>query len=160
MSTTLDYFGYVTAPVREEVNRNYIRRSVSRQITTNEYSNISKKKFLSHIHKLKEIAEIKNQSPEIDDAPSREALFFANLVIEQLQRDELAPAKIVESVDGGVAICFVAGDKYADIECLNTGEILGVTTNRRDRPSVWEIKQNASEIARATERIREFICKY
>ena len=88
------------------------------------------------------------------------ALSIANIIIEQLQKDELSPAKIVDSAEGGVAFCFVAGNRYADIECLNSGEILGVTTNRRDRPSVWEIQCNSSEIARATERIRAFINEY
>jgi len=30
-----------------------------------------------------------------------------------------------------VAICFVNGDKYADVEFLNTGEIVGATKRYR-----------------------------
>jgi hypothetical protein len=155
---TLGYLEYLSIPVREATTGEIKRPTVRTHITTNEYIDISKKKFLTHIQKLTDISKSQELSPEIDEKPSPEALYFAQLVIEQLQKDELAPEKVIESVDGGVAFCFVAGDKYADIECLNTGEILGVTTNRRDRPSVWEVQQNQSEIARATERIREFIC--
>lgn len=132
-------------------------RILAESITTNEYLNISQKKFLPHIQKLIDIAQNQATNSDIEEKASTTALHLANIVIEQLEKVEFAPSKIVESVEGGIAFCFVAGDKYADIECLNTGEILGVTTNRRDRPSVWEVQHNESEIARATERIREFI---
>lgn len=153
---TLNYLGSQNTPVREAKKREF---KAPQHVTTNEYIDISKKKFLPHIQKLADISKNQGLSTDIEEKPSLKALYFARLVIEQLQKDELAPAKIVESVEGGVAFCFVAGDKYADIECLNTGEILGVTTNRRDRPSVWEVQQDQGEIARATERIREFIYK-
>lgn len=156
-TVTLDYSTFTTT-VPSVLRRQKNKRNIANtHITTNEYLNISQKKFLPHIQKLIDIAQNQASSSDIEEKASTIALHLANIVIEQLEQVEFAPSKIVESVEGGIAFCFVAGDKYADIECLNTGEILGVTTNRRDRPSVWEVQHNESEIARATERIREFI---
>ena len=157
-AATLDYLEYQTIP-RIDLIRDRKKEVLPKNSTTNEYLDISKKKFITHLQKLSDIASKKELWPELAEKPSTNAIFLANIIIQQLQKDELVPAKIVASAEGGVAFCFVDQDKYADIECLNSGEILGVTTNRRDRPSVWEIKQNQSEIARATERIREFISK-
>ena len=89
--------------------------------------------------------------------PSDLAVAWAGLVLDQFQSDKLVPTKIVASAEGGVGLCFVDGIKYADIECLNSGTILGVISDKRTRPVVWEVEQNARGIARATERIREFI---
>jgi len=158
-SATLKYWEYENKPSSDKFLGRTIG-SVQRHITTNEYLDISKKKFIGHIHKLEELAKKQELLPEIAENPSPKALTLAKFVFEQLQKDELSPSKTVASAEGGVAFCFVAGDKYADIECLNSGEILGVTTNRRDRPSVWEIQLNQSEVARATERIRQFINEY
>jgi hypothetical protein len=95
--------------------------------------------------------------PEGTEAPSNVAIAWAHLVLQQLQTDGLLPTRVVASAEGGVGICFIDGSKYADIECLNSGAILGVTSDKRHRPIVWEVQQDAREIARAAQRIREFI---
>jgi hypothetical protein len=153
-ASTLNYIEYQKYQVPSKVKQ---KPKVSS--TTNEYIDISNRQFISHILKLAEISSNKLQLSEGTEEPSKIAIQIANLVIKQLEKSEFPPAEIVPSAEGGVAFCFIDGDRYADIECLNSGEILGVTTNRRDRPSVWEIQLNQSEIARATERIRSFITK-
>jgi hypothetical protein len=89
--------------------------------------------------------------------PSDFATAWARLVLAQLQSDRLLPTRVVASAEGGVGLCFVDGAKYADIECLNSGTILGVTSDSSTRPLVWEVEQTAGGIARAAERIRGFI---
>lgn len=154
-ASTLNYF---------EIQNYQVRNIPKKQprvlhATTNQYIDISKKKFLSHIQKLDEIRSNQTKLQDGIEDPSELSIRLADIVIEQLEKSELLPAEVVASAEGGVAFCFMNGDKYADIECLNSGEILAVTTNRRDRPSVWEVQLNQSEIARATERIRTFITK-
>lgn len=99
---------------------------------------------------------MKSYRPE---APTRLAIEYAKAILEELQRIELVPDRVVESAEGGVAIYFVSGNKYSDLECLNTGEILGVTSNRKDRPVAWEVDKSPHGIARAAARIRKFLNK-
>lgn len=127
--------------------------------TTNECVGVTGygKEFAEHYAKLNQIVADRALWPENAERPADMAVGWAWVVIQQLIEDELVPTKVVASAEGGVAVCFVVGDKYADIECLNSGEILGVVSNRRDRPSVWKIEQDTSDIARATARISQFL---
>ena len=61
----------------------------------------------------------------------------------------------IPSAEGGVGITFVAGDKYADIEFLNSEEILAVTSEGQERPTVWELP-NTADIKQSLQRIYEF----
>ena len=117
----------------------------------------AKSGFDAHFSKLK--ALVTDRSLWSDEAapPSEFASQWAQLVLQQLQAESLSPTRVVASAEGGIAVCFVDGSKYADIECLNSRTILGVISNKRDRPIAWEVEQDARGIARATARIREFI---
>jgi hypothetical protein len=88
---------------------------------------------------------------------SMEAIEHARAILYKLESENIEPIKVTPAAEGGVAICFANREKYSDIECLNSGEILGVISNRRDHPIVWEIEPNADGVARAITRIREFL---
>lgn len=90
-------------------------------------------------------------------APNHQAVELAQTVLARFYQIETTPDKIVATADGGIAICFIDGNKYSDIECSNEGGLLGVTTNRRDRPVIWEINQSLSDIGNACARIKKFI---
>jgi hypothetical protein len=113
--------------------------------------------FDSHFAKLLAIRNEPSLCPDGAEKPSEGAIAWASAMLEQLLVDEIPPTRLVASAEGGVAICFVNGDKYADVEFLNTGEILGVVSNRRDRPVAWEVGANSSGMAGASARIRDFI---
>jgi hypothetical protein len=113
--------------------------------------------FACHFAKLSAIERNPYLCPDGAAAPERIALLWADRVLRQLEDVMLRPSRVVASGEGGVAICFVQGDSYADIECLNTGAILGVTSNKRDRPDAWEIDPGTGGIARAIERVRKFL---
>lgn len=115
------------------------------------------RKFAVHFEKLEAFATDRSLSKDCDQPPSSLALAWARQVLEQLETEALEPSRVVCSSEGGIAICFVSAGNYSDIECLNAGEILGVTSNRRDRPTVWEIEPSASGYARAAARIRDFL---
>jgi hypothetical protein len=125
---------------------------------TNEYDAAdSDNVFTSHFAKLRAVENERALWPEGADPPSRSAVIWARLVLQQLQADSVYPTRVVASAEGGIAICFVSGNQYSDIECLNTGTILGVTTNRRDRPIVWEIEHTSRGIAQACAKVRQFL---
>lgn len=132
----------------------------SRLVTSTDTSGYSDPNSVSalgeHWAKLREIQTNPAMWPEEGAPPSENALGLAGIALERLDRLGFAPSRVVASAEGGVGVCFVQGNKYADIEILNTGEILGVTSNRRDRPVVWEIDQSAYSLAKAAIRIREF----
>jgi hypothetical protein len=117
----------------------------------------SDKRFAQHFAKLDALSTDESLWVEGTEPPSPAVLAVARLILRQLETEALEPTKVVASVEGGAGLCFVDGDKYADIECLNSGEILGVVSNRRDRPAVWKIKPDAVGYAEAAARIRAFI---
>lgn len=159
--TTLEPVQRFSPPI-EELPAPQKLKTTSRNLpdgTTNEYVGIYGygREFAEHYAKLSQIVIDRALWPEDAEPPVALAVSWAWVVIQQLIDDELIPTKVVASAEGGVAVCFVVGDKYADIECLNSGEILGVISNRRDRPSAWKIELNTSDIARATARICQFL---
>lgn len=86
-------------------------------------------------------------------APNHAAIYWAKRVLAALHEENLEPSGLRPSAEGGVTIFFSQGDYYADLECFNTGEILGVTSDRRSTPVVWELSE---DLPRSLERIREF----
>ena len=131
----------------------------STDTTTVEYIEIPDRNFIAHIQRLESLTSLNQLWDEDYEKPSALSKELAGEILNQLEMQEFEPSKIVASVEGGIAICFMQGDKYADIECLNSGEILGVKTNRRDRPFVWEIMRNKDAISQATQTIKSFIGK-
>jgi hypothetical protein len=106
--------------------------------------------------KLKEMAKI---APNWDSygaqPPNPEARACAAEILTLLQGQAFPPSTIVPSSEGGVAICFVDSGAYADIECLNTGEVLAVTYEGNAEPHVWDVGRKDTAIKSAIEQIRE-----
>lgn len=157
MSTaaTIEYTVFPTEVYNsdEEVRpRSRVTTPAQADVTTHIYGN----QFATHFAKLDKIAVTPTLWLEQTERPHDIAIEWARYILQTFEDDNLPPTRVVASAEGGIAICFIKGNKYADIECLNNGEILGVTSNRRDRPTVWEVLADASEIARATARIRLF----
>ena len=87
--------------------------------------------------------------------PNETAIGLASRVLECLDAKDFAPSRIDPSTEEGVCISFRSGSKYADIECFNSGYILGVLSGGDIETIVWEI--GCSEIVAAVNRIQEFI---
>jgi hypothetical protein len=113
--------------------------------------------FATHFARLLRIEKDRTLWPEDGAPPDHPAIETALMALRQLMQDTVQPTQVVASAEGGVAICFVQGERYADIECLNDGTVLGVTSNRRDRPLVWEINPRMGGFALASSRIRRFL---
>ena len=125
---------------------------------TNTYATTeSDRNFVAHDTKLKQIETDSTLWVEDAPAPSTQALGWARVVLQRLKDSDFPPTRVVASAQGGVAFCFLKGKKYADIECLNSGAILGVISNEHGRPVAWEIVPDPDSISQASIRIREFI---
>jgi hypothetical protein len=78
----------------------------------------------------------------------------AKRILSLLKTMPVSPTRVVASSEGGVAICFVNEDCYADFECFNDGEILAVKYRGTDEPTVWEVTPADEPIKAAIEQIR------
>jgi hypothetical protein len=132
------------------------RRS-SNAATTKNYVVDTADEFAPFFAKLDEIDVNDRLWPENADRPTNEALAGAKVVLQKFREFDLLPSSVVASAEGGVAICFINNDKYSDIECLNSGEILGVNSNRRDIPIAWEIGLSDHAIEVSVSQIRDFL---
>lgn len=90
-------------------------------------------------------------------APGRISIANAIRVLDLLEPLNLDPTRILPSAEGGVGICFVRGDRYADIECSNEGEILGVYYVGAQMPVLLETDATDASVNTALERIRDHI---
>ena len=87
-------------------------------------------------------------------APNETAIHNATQFLEELATKNLEPSRILASAADGVSLCFFRSQKYAEIECYNTGESIAIikntSTNWRE---IWEAKSDLSSI----ERIQDFL---
>ncbi|GEM_PF-3875807 len=88
-------------------------------------------------------------------APNKRARFWARRVLDELVGLNFAPLTVTASSDEGVAIFFRSEGKRASIECLNSGEILGVLSQGSEAPEVLLISQ--SHLKRAVSTIQTFL---
>jgi hypothetical protein len=108
--------------------------------------------------KLLEAARVPHDCDSLcAEPPNRSAVAIAADVLASLVRSDLVPDGILPSAEGGIAICFVQGDKYADIECLNSGEVLAVTSTRHERPYVWSLDKNSVDSDSAAQTISTYL---
>jgi hypothetical protein len=105
-----------------------------------------------------EVDEMRWLQPDWNGYGSESPNEFARDLAKQIllsATNVAVPNRVAPSAQGGVGICFYRDNKYADVEFLNTGEILATTSDGTGRPQVWEVKP--SEMKGALERIGQFI---
>lgn len=94
--------------------------------------------------RLKQLASLPtNWDGNGADPPLEPAISNAAALIDSFIHVGLIPDALTTSVDGGVAICFVRTGKYADVECLNDGEVLAVRYSSQDNPTAWVVQPNS-----------------
>src|SRR5579872_6148007 len=90
--------------------------------------------------------------------PSESALERAWELICRLNAERILPSAIVPSPEGGVGICFSRNGKYADLECFNTGTLLGAVSDRQGDRDVFTVKiPDEIEVSCAITRIGKFL---
>jgi hypothetical protein len=88
-------------------------------------------------------------------APNDRAAANAERVLRLLQYFELSIARVLPSAEGGIGICFIQNDSYADIECSNDGEIIGVRYVGAAAPTLIEIDGTDDSIRAGLQEVRE-----
>jgi hypothetical protein len=88
------------------------------------------------------------------EAPNPRAIFYAQEILSSLMHRNLLPDRVNPSAENGITFSFRRGERYADIECFNSGEILAVTTDGNDEPEVWNVSLAKEEVHHTLERIR------
>ncbi len=107
---------------------------------------------------LKRFAKLQSGWDGYDaDAPNEVAIFWCEELIKILVKDKFIPKGLTPSVEGGVGVYFEEGDKYADIECLNNGAILAVTSIGDNEPQVWDVEHTPFSMKETVKTISKFL---
>lgn len=90
-------------------------------------------------------------------SPNSTALDNAARILQHMKPFDLALVSIVPSAEGGVGFCFARGDRYADIESSNDGDIIGVRYIGIQAPVLIETDGTDISIEAALQEIRNHI---
>jgi hypothetical protein len=77
------------------------------------------------------------------EAPSAESLYNAVDLLVRMEQMSFLPSDVLASSEGGVALSFKSETRYADIELLNSGEVLAVIAEGSHQPHVWEVEKSS-----------------
>ena len=91
------------------------------------------------------------------EAPNDQARNLASELLGLLENASLAPARLLPSAEGGIAMSFVEGEQRAEIEIYNTGEIAAATYAGQGEPAVWSLDANETSLKNAIEQFRVYL---
>jgi len=90
--------------------------------------------------------------------PNVVAYSQARRVLDELHRVNFEPSRIMASADDGIAICLMDKNRYADLECYNSGEVVAMTTDHSTgNHKVWQLPISEMGLREAVDRLRIFI---
>ena len=108
---------------------------------------------------FKKLLQLKHVIPNWEASgaapPNHTAIATAGRVLEKLAILDFRPDRIDPSTGEGVSLSFRRGNKSADLECFNTGEILALEAIDGGNPVIWEVSE--ADIESAAARINRFI---
>lgn len=90
------------------------------------------------------------------DPPTFEAIGRAISVLWALKSTWVEPARLAASAEGGVAITFRQGRRFASIESLNSGELVLLTSDGTGNPRAREIEASDDALHRTAQDLREY----
>jgi hypothetical protein len=90
-------------------------------------------------------------------APNPIATRNALRVLSLVEGSELLNVRILPSAEGGVALCFLREDRYADLECSNDGEVFGVRYVGKEMPVLLPTDASDNSIRAALRQIQDHI---
>ena len=90
-------------------------------------------------------------------APNRQAATLAKFAIGIASAEGIIINRIVPAGEGGIALCFIHGEKYADIECLNDGETFSALSDGHEYREVVQVRATDHGLKKATQRIGKFL---
>lgn len=90
-------------------------------------------------------------------APNEWSVALADKFLDLLITEQLYPTSIMASAEGGVGVCFKVRDRYADLEFMNSGEVIGVRYEGKTQPTVWETDSSPNALSESIKYIREYL---
>lgn len=79
----------------------------------------------------------------------------ARRVLELLHEMSFQPQRILPSVEEGICISFSRGNRYADIECFNSGDIAALVSDGTGNPQAWPVVPD--QLRESLERLRDYV---
>ncbi len=96
---------------------------------------------------LEELRELEENWDSYGAAPPNDlALALTTKVLQHLSEAGLPAPCINASAEEGVCISFRTSDLYADIECLNSGEVVAGTLDALGKQHVWDVGSSQPEM--------------
>jgi len=89
--------------------------------------------------------------------PNRDAFNNALRILKFISPPDLEALSVVPSGEGGIGLCFRRDDRYADIEALNDGTILGVRYVGMETPVLISVDGSDDSISAGLQEIRNHI---
>jgi hypothetical protein len=90
-------------------------------------------------------------------APNRVAVGTALRILSLMWSLDLPLTSMLPSAEGGVGFCFRSGNRYADIESSNEGEIIGVRYVGMEAPTLIEADSTDDSLKAALVQIKDHI---
>jgi hypothetical protein len=91
------------------------------------------------------------------EPPSQGAITTAASIAKAFIEFGLIPDAVTPSAEGGVAICFVRNEKYADVEFFNSGDVMGVRYSSREDPKAWAVLPGAAATDATIQTISQYL---
>jgi len=146
-------------PLLVETFNTGVRSSITKEIGDIILNASKRTRF--HSKYLRSITELSflNDNWDSYGAPKPESVAIKNAhaILKPLSEVRFNPAKIMPSVEGGICFLFVSGNKYADIECDNDGDIIAGMSDRTNEPVIWSVTNNREGVMQSIERIKNFL---
>jgi hypothetical protein len=94
----------------------------------------------------------------IRSTPNAKAVENSKIFLAALEARDCSPARLALSAEGGVAFLFFGTTgRYASLECLNDGTMIGGISDRKAVPEVWEFSLEDASIDDTVRRVKAFI---
>ena len=107
---------------------------------------------------LEELRELEHDWDSYGAAPPNDvALSLATKVLQHLSEAGLPAPCINASAEEGVCMSFRTSDLYADIECLNSGEVVAGTLDALGKQHVWDVGSSQPEMMQTVRLIRSHL---
>lgn len=114
--------------------------------------------YSNQLSKLKKLETLKSDWDSYGaEIPNKKAFYWTRQTLEIMFAKGIYFGKVVPSAEGGLAISFRKGLKYADIEFLNSGEILAINHESNKKPLVWKISEDEIDIEDSLQKIWCFL---
>jgi hypothetical protein len=91
------------------------------------------------------------------DPPSEQSLDDARALLARLQAVGFAPERVIPSAEGGIGMFFRSGQKYADFECSNQGQITAIVSDGHGDVRAFPVDATFEGENRAIAEIRAFL---